>query len=125
MGGVLGGLARAPIARRDRPHLGGGGAGRPRAEELVRAEEFEGVMVRRIAAACGVSAAAVYRHFPSGDHLISAVAQRAREIMARDMFARLTVAADAAPIDRLRQFGESYVAFALAEPRLFRSCRCP
>lgn len=94
-------------------------------EALARAEGLDGVTVRRIAAACGVSAAAVYRHFPSGDHLIAAVAQRAREIMARDMFARLDAAAGTPPIDRLRQVGESYIAFALAEPRLFSLVSMP
>lgn len=94
-------------------------------EALARAEGLEGVTVRRIAAACGVSAAAVYRHFPSGDHLIAAVAQRAREIMARDMFARLDAAVDKPPIDRLREVGESYIAFALAEPRLFSLVSMP
>ena len=94
-------------------------------EQLARAEGLDGVTVRRIAAACGVSAAAVYRHFPSGDHLIAAVAQRAREIMARDMFARLNAADGRAPIDRLREVGESYIAFALAEPRLFSLVSMP
>lgn len=94
-------------------------------EQLARADGLEGVTVRRIAAACGVSAAAVYRHFPSGDHLIAAVAQRAREIMARDMFARLDAAAGKPPIDRLREVGESYIAFALAEPQLFSLVSMP
>ncbi|MBX9472415.1 TetR/AcrR family transcriptional regulator [Microcella sp.] len=94
-------------------------------EALARAEALEGVTVRRIAAACGVSAAAVYRHFPSGDHLIAAVAQRAREIMARDMFARLAAAVGHPPIDRLREVGESYIAFALAEPQLFSLVSMP
>jgi len=95
-------------------------------EHLARAHGLEGVTVRRIAAACGVSAAAVYRHFPSGDHLIAAVAQRAREIMARDMFARLAAAAAGyATIDRLREVGESYIAFALAEPQLFSLVSMP
>ena len=94
-------------------------------ETLARAHGLDGVTVRRIAAACGVSAAAVYRHFPSGDHLMAAVAQRAREIMARDMFARLAAAEDRAPIDRLREVGESYIAFALAEPQLFSLVSMP
>lgn len=94
-------------------------------EQLARSDGLDGVTVRRIAAACGVSAAAVYRHFPSGDHLIAAVAQRAREIMARDMFARLGVAAGRPPIDRLREVGESYIAFALAEPQLFSLVSMP
>lgn len=94
-------------------------------EALARSEGLDGVTVRRIAAACGVSAAAVYRHFPSGDHLIAAVAQRAREIMARDMFARLDSAVGRPPIDRLREVGESYIAFALAEPQLFSLVSMP
>lgn len=94
-------------------------------ETLARAEGLDGVTVRRIAAACGVSAAAVYRHFPSGDHLIAAVAQRAREIMARDMFARLDAAAGRLPLDRLREVGESYIAFALSEPQLFSLVSMP
>ncbi len=94
-------------------------------EQLARSDGLEGVTVRRIAAACGVSPAAVYRHFPSGDHLIAAVAQRAREIMARDMFARLDAAAGRDALDRLREVGESYIAFALAEPRLFSLVSMP
>ena len=94
-------------------------------EALARDERLEGVTVRRIAAACGVSAAAVYRHFPSGDHLIAAVAQRAREIMARDMFARLAAASERPTLDRLREVGESYIAFALAEPQLFSLVSMP
>ena len=94
-------------------------------EALARDEGLEGVTVRRIAAACGVSAAAVYRHFPSGDHLIAAVAQRAREIMARDMFARLAAATERPALDRLREVGESYIAFALAEPQLFSLVSMP
>lgn len=94
-------------------------------EALARADGLDGVTVRRIAAACGVSAAAVYRHFPSGDHLIAAVAQRAREIMARDMFARLDAATGRPPIDRLREVGEAYIAFALAEPQLFSLVSMP
>jgi len=94
-------------------------------EALARDERLEGVTVRRIAAACGVSAAAVYRHFPSGDHLIAAVAQRAREIMARDMFARLAAATERPTLDRLREVGESYIAFALAEPQLFSLVSMP
>ena len=94
-------------------------------EQFARVEGLEGVTVRRIAAKCGVSAAAVYRHFPSGDHLIAAVAQRAREIMARDMFARLDSVAAEPPLDRLREVGESYIAFALAEPHLFSLVSMP
>lgn len=94
-------------------------------EALARSEGLDGVTVRRIAAACGVSAPAVYRHFPSGDHLIAAVAQRAREIMARDMFARLDAAAGRDALDRLREVGESYIAFALAEPQLFSLVSMP
>lgn len=94
-------------------------------EQFARADGLDGVTVRRIAAACGVSAAAVYRHFPSGDHLIAAVAQRAREIMARDMFARLDAAAGRDALDRLRAVGEAYIAFALAEPRLFTLVSMP
>ena len=94
-------------------------------ETLARVDGLDGVTVRRIASACGVSAAAVYRHFPSGDHLIAAIAQRAREIMARDMFGRLAAAAGRAPIDRLREVGESYIAFALAEPQLFSLVSMP
>ncbi len=94
-------------------------------EALARDEGLEGVTVRRIAATCGVSAAAVYRHFPSGDHLIAAVAQRAREIMARDMFARLAAATERPTLDRLREVGESYIAFALAEPQLFSLVSMP
>lgn len=94
-------------------------------EKLAREGGLSALSVRRIAGLCGVSATAVYRHFPDADHLTAAVAQRAREIMARDMFARLHAARDRSPLDRLREVGESYIAFALADPNLFSLVTMP
>ena len=83
-----------------------------------------GLVIRDLAAHCGVSPAAAYRHFASIDHLRAAVSQRAREDLARHMLDAHAASSSgrSAPERARRRFraiGEGYVRFALAEPQLF------
>ena len=87
--------------------------------------------LRELAKSLGVSPTAAYRHFPSLDHLVAAVSQRAREQLGGEMLAALADAGVEAPDAasaawlRLRAVGRAYVAFALREPGLFEIAFTP
>ena len=94
------------------------------AVEVARAEGPAALSVRSIAAAVGVSPAAVYRHFDSLDHLVAAVSQFGREELARALLvarARPTTGRTKAAQARQRmaEVGRAYIRFAIDEPRLF------
>ena len=79
----------------------------------------EDVSLREVARAAGVSATALYRHFPDKTALLEALSDEG--------FARLAAAQRAAmeaatgtKVDRFNEMGRAYVRFALAEPGLFR-----
>jgi AcrR family transcriptional regulator len=85
------------------------------ARSLVVAEDAEGLTLRRAAASAGVSHTAAYRHFADKAALVAAV-------MAQG-FDELRAAAEAVsggPRDRLHGIGRAYVAFAVANPSLYR-----
>lgn len=85
---------------------------------LLALSDAEHLSLREIARNVGVSATAVYRHFPDKQALLSALAQRGG-----DMLAELQVQAQAAAGGGVAGFdatGRTYVRFALAHPALFR-----
>jgi AcrR family transcriptional regulator len=85
---------------------------------LLDARDAEALSLREVARNVGVSATAVYRHFPDKEALMKALAQ---EGLAR-LAAAQHAAADAAAVGE-RGFaatGRAYVRFALANPALFR-----
>lgn len=74
--------------------------------------------LRELARAVGVSATAVYRHFPDKRALFAALAEQGFELLADAQ-----AAAARRHRDRRRAFrasGQAYVRFALAHPALFR-----
>ncbi|MFN8630142.1 MAG: TetR/AcrR family transcriptional regulator [Chloroflexota bacterium] len=93
--------------------------------EAARVHGRAGIGIRELAKQVGVSPTAAYRHFPSREHLVAAVAQRARERSATGM----QVAMDAIRVDdpaerawaRFLACGRAYVDFALDEPALFET----
>lgn len=80
-------------------------------ERLERGERVTALSVRVLAVACGVSAGAPYRHFPSSDSLIAAVATRGFEMLD----ASLAGSRD------LVDMGVAYVRFAHRHPELYRA----
>lgn len=84
------------------------------AVELISERGAAKLSLRECARRAGVSHAAPYRHFPSKDHLLLAIAE--------DGFAKLYAAGRAAmadltdPRDRLDAYGIAYVRFALEHP---------
>jgi AcrR family transcriptional regulator len=85
---------------------------------LLADREADDLGLREVARAAGVSATAVYRHFPDKGALLEALATAGFERLA----AAQAEAANGAP-DRAAGFnetGRAYVKFALANPGLFR-----
>jgi AcrR family transcriptional regulator len=83
---------------------------------LLEASDAEHLSLREIARETGVSATAVYRHFPDKGVLLSALAAEGMAKLGQEQ-------ADAGKIGGAEGFaasGRAYVHFALANPALFR-----
>ena len=79
------------------------------AGELLEKQGPEAVVLREVARLAGVSHNAPYRHFPSREALLAALAADGFNAFSRHM------GAASGP-----QMGEAYVGFALERPQLFR-----
>ncbi|WP_374530941.1 TetR/AcrR family transcriptional regulator [Novosphingobium sp.] len=93
--------------------------------KALETTEIEDLSLRQLARDVGVSATAVYRHFPDKRALFSALADAGIE---RLFHAQEAAAEAAAPNESFAATGRAYVRFALANPALFRltfaySCR--
>jgi AcrR family transcriptional regulator len=81
----------------------------------------EALSLRALAREAGVSATAVYRHFPDKDALLAALALAALDRMGRDQQAAAdAVPASAGPEAAFCATGAAYVRFAIQHPALFR-----
>lgn len=84
--------------------------------DILEREGAEAVTMRRVANAVGITAMAIYRHFPNRAALLDAVAE--------DGFAALAAALGKRRlagnvVQRLEKMGDLYLDHALANPRLF------
>ncbi|MFL6156658.1 MAG: TetR/AcrR family transcriptional regulator [Marmoricola sp.] len=90
----------------------------------VREHGPDGLAVRDLARRVGVSHNAAYRHFADRDALVAEVAERGLTALTEAGRVRLAQVHRDDPVmlarRRLFELGRSYVAFALAEPGLFR-----
>lgn len=83
----------------------------------------EALSLREVARSVGVSATAVYRHFPDKQALLGALGAVGDELLAE---AFRTAMAKAKPgRDAFNAMGRAYVRFALANPSLFRLMMSP
>ena len=85
---------------------------------LVEEAGAEALSLREVARAAGVSATAVYRHFPDKRALMMALAQEGVRRLGAAQTEAAAGQADAA--DGFGAIGRAYVRFALANPGLFR-----
>lgn len=85
--------------------------------KLLESQDFEQLSLREVARNVGVSATAVYRHFPSKDSLLEALAEHGLQMLAEQ---QQWAAAKARGSAAFAQTGRAYVRFALANPNLFR-----
>ena len=93
------------------------------AVELARTTGPDGVVLREVARRAGVSHNAAYRHFEDRAALLSEVSDCAMADLEAAMRTRIEAVALSDPtaraVERLRETGRAYVAFALREPGLF------
>lgn len=85
---------------------------------LLAVRSADDISLREIARNVGVSATAVYRHFPDKQALLVALAMEGGERMAKA--SQEAVALAGTGIGALDALGVAYVAFALENPALFR-----
>ena len=86
------------------------------AGQLVNREGADAVTMRRVAKSVGITAMALYRHFPDRDGLLDALADAGFQ----ELVARLEKAAmPANPEQRLVKILDVSLDFALEKPRLF------
>jgi AcrR family transcriptional regulator len=76
------------------------------------------VTMRGVAERVGVTATALYRHFPDKDALLTEVIQEDARLVSRYLFPALE---EPDPEARLRATIEGYLRFAHAEPTLYRA----
>lgn len=85
--------------------------------KALETNDFGNISLRRLARDVGVSATAVYRHFPDKGALMAALAERGIEEMASW---QEEAASKATPDTAFAATGRAYVRWALANPALFR-----
>lgn len=83
---------------------------------LLETSEADALSLREIARNVGVSATALYRHFPDKASLLAALALEGFEQLAKEQIA----AGKAGGRKGFAGSGQAYVRFALANPALFR-----
>lgn len=86
--------------------------------KLLESGTVDGVGLREVARAVGVSATALYRHFASKQQLLDALAARGLEQLAAAQMALRSDTDD--PVTAFRDSGRAYVRFALDHPALFK-----
>jgi len=112
----LAGLSTAAAAGRKRR-----GEGHTRREEILQAAKelfleqgYEHTTIRRIADRVGVSAPALYLYFEDKDAIMLALCDQTFEYLIASIAEIEQQVSD--PLERLRRFGEAYVAFGLSHP---------
>lgn len=83
----------------------------------LQAAPIEELSLRALAREAGVSATAVYRHFPDKQALLAALADAGLESLGRH---QQSAAGAAGPEQAFGATGRAYVRWALANPALFR-----
>ena len=89
------------------------------AEHLFATRGLDGVTIRQLAAALGVSAMTPYRYFKDKDAILAAVRARAFDRHAQALEIARGAAADS-PAARQANIGHAYVRFALDHPEAYR-----
>ena len=87
--------------------------------QLVGEGGPDAVSVREAARRAGVSPGAPFRHFPSRDALMQAVAEEAQRRFRAEIEAALSEAPAADPLARFRSLGLAYVRWAMRNPTHF------
>ena len=86
------------------------------ATKLVNEGRPQSVTLRAVAREAGISAPAIYLHFPDLDSILLAVAQRAFAVLEQE----LSTPHEADPAERLRAICAAYLSFARRQPGRYR-----
>lgn len=93
-----------------------------KAMEVIAEKGLEGLSLRAVARALGISHQAPYKHFPSRDHLLAEVTRRCLIDFAQAL--RTSGANDEGdalpPQQAMRKLGETYIRYALENPLAYR-----
>ena len=84
--------------------------------ELYLTDGLEGFSMRKLAKTVGVTAPALYRHYPSKERLLIAVIGEAYRMFAQYIYRAL---AGGSPAERLERAATEYLAFALENPEMY------
>jgi AcrR family transcriptional regulator len=84
---------------------------------LIEAEGLDAVSLRRVGAALGVTAPALYAHVSDKRDLLRSVAASAFAVLIQSFEA----IDDPDPVERVRGFSRAYIDFAAANPELFKT----
>ncbi len=84
--------------------------------DLYLADGLDGFSMRRLANELGVTAPALYRHYPAKEALLRDVVGEAFKVFGAYLYRALE---GSTPQERLRLTGEGYLAFALEHPRFY------
>ncbi|MES2193378.1 MAG: TetR/AcrR family transcriptional regulator [Pseudomonadota bacterium] len=87
--------------------------------QLAREGGAAAVSVREAARRAGVSPGAPFRHFPSRDALMTAVAGEAQQRFRAEISAALAEVPDSDPLARFRALGLAYLRWAMRNPAHF------
>src|SRR5688500_18199107 len=87
--------------------------------QLVEEGGAEGLSVREAARRAGVSPGAPFRHFPSRDALMTAVAEEAQRRFRAEVDAALAQVPGADPLARFRALGLAFLRWAMRNPTHF------
>ena len=85
--------------------------------DLYITEGLQGLSMRKVAAKCGVTATAIYKHFKDKDHLIAAMAEEGFKLLEHELMKALTGKTAA---ERFQLTAKGYMSFALKQPAYYQ-----
>lgn len=84
--------------------------------KIVAEEGLKALTIRSLAAACGVSHTAPYKHFRNKDEIIAALTNHAKERFAASLLETLAAIPKEDTTTRIVELGKSYVGFMVENP---------
>jgi AcrR family transcriptional regulator len=85
--------------------------------KIIKSKGISGLNLRDLAAKCGVSSTAVYRHYKSKEHLLASLAEEGFNHLQQSMLSIPPTKTAGAKVQRL---GVAYIQFALQQPIYFQ-----
>ncbi len=87
--------------------------------KIIDSEGIEGLSLRKVAKACGVSQTAPYRHFKNKDELVAEILLQALDAFNESLLAAVSKHPDS-PRDQIKEMGIAYIHFFMENPQYLR-----